>query len=87
MHPPFIGSEQKLLVIADHRPVGFLPGGHEVFKIEKIACINLSVDSEQEMELKVSYTLKSRSTVCHLHQNDGEMKMLEMFLEPIEHSF
>ena len=40
-------------MITEQRSVGFLPGGHEVFKIEKIACIALSVDSEQDIELKV----------------------------------
>lgn len=52
-----LGCEQKLLVIADHKSVGFLPGGHEVFKIEKMACISLSVESEQDIELKVSPVL------------------------------
>ena len=48
-----LASEPKLLVITEQRSVGFLPGGHEVFKIEKIVCIALSVDSEQDIELKV----------------------------------
>ena len=33
--------------------MGFLPGGHEVFKIEKIVSVGLSVDCEQDIELKV----------------------------------
>jgi len=59
-------SEPKLLVITEQRSVGFLPGGHEVFKIEKIVCIALSVDSEQDIELKA----------CSDH-NDGKGQRIE----------
>ena len=43
-------------MITDQQSVGFLPGGHEVFKIVKISCVSLSVDSEQDIELKVGET-------------------------------
>ncbi len=48
-----LGADYKLLIISDRRFVGHLPGGHEVFKVEKVAFVTLAVDAEFEIDLKV----------------------------------
>ena len=48
------GAEQRLLLISEKKSVGFLPGGHEVFKINKVVCVTLALDSEQEIDITVS---------------------------------
>ena len=50
---PSIGSEWRLLLISERSLAGYLPGGHEVFKIEKVAIVTLVVETELDVELKV----------------------------------
>eukprot|EP00795_Rhopilema_esculentum_P012362 gene12362-3018_t len=59
------GAEQRLLLISEKKSVGYLPGGHEVFKINKVVCVTLALDSEQEIDI----------TACPNHSSMKNQRM------------
>lgn len=57
----FPGADWRLLVISKRTLLGSLPGGHEVFRIDRIAVLTLSSNESPELELDL----------CEQHQRGG----------------
>ena len=47
-------SDWRLLLIAEHRNVGSLPGGHEVFCITRIVILPLADAGHPELDIEVN---------------------------------
>ena len=50
------GADWRLIVISKQTHVGNLPGGHEVYRIDRIAALTLSSSESPEFDLDVSTT-------------------------------
>ena len=50
------GADWRLIVISKQTRVGNLPGGHEVYRIDRIAALTLSSSESPEFDLDVSTT-------------------------------
>ena len=48
------GADWRLLVISKRTLLGNLPGGHEVYRIDRVAVLTLSANESPEFELDVS---------------------------------
>lgn len=48
------GADWRLLVISKRTLLGSLPGGHEVYRIDRVAVLTLSSNESPEFELEVS---------------------------------
>jgi len=51
------GADWRLLVISKRSLLGSFPGGHEVYRIDRVAVLTLSANESPEFELDVSYKL------------------------------
>lgn len=49
------GADSRLLVISKRTLLGSLPGGHEVYRIDRVAVLTLSSNESPECELDVSW--------------------------------
>ena len=48
------GADWRLLVISKRTLLGHIPGGHEVYRIDRVAVLTLSSNESPEFELDVS---------------------------------
>lgn len=55
----FPGADWRLLVISKRTLLGNLPGGHEVYRIDRVAVLTLSANESPEFELDVSLSSSS----------------------------
>ncbi|XP_029188502.2 phosphatidylinositide phosphatase SAC2-like [Acropora millepora] len=63
----FPGADWRLLVISKRTLLGNLPGGHEVYRIDRVAVLTLSANESPEFELDL----------CELHQKGGGVGGIE----------
>lgn len=49
----FVDIDKRLVVVKDRAVVGVLPGGHDVYKIQKIAMLPLSQQHLPDVEFEV----------------------------------
>ncbi|KAJ7385551.1 Phosphatidylinositide phosphatase SAC2 [Desmophyllum pertusum] len=62
----FPGADWRLLVISKRTLLGSLPGGHEVYRIDRVAVLTLSSNESPEFELEP----------CELHQSGGRARKM-----------